>query len=363
MWRGDASPFKHDAFWSRVAALEAGGLIGVRNGIRIVLDDGWYAGEATSFWPTAALLEMAARHGVTKATVGDDWRMSPEALAGLKRQRPKMNLDDLVAINPAKGIEDARHRKAIPEHQAEMATIMRAQVEALNAHVAKADIRGCRAPVFKRSFQHDLRLGGRHYAIGDESFQSIRKSERAAMHINGEPVAKVDVHASYLTIFLALTGTPIPPGDLYARVGLTRDVVKAFITQTFGAGKAPSQWSENAPDNARAKKIAEVRKAVLAVYPRLADPSVILPPDVAAELPKDLHGWATGRYLDRRESDAVAGALAYVAAQRGVALPLHDGLVVPLSSVDVAEAALTGAFFTLVGVTPRLKITPSGATE
>ena len=177
MWRGDAAPFKHDVFWGRVAALEAAGLIGKRNGIRMVLDAGWFDGEPEKLWPTAALLDMAARHGVTKSTVGQDWRMSTEGRARIERQRPDVDFADLIAITPAKGTDDARRRKSIPEHQAELAMTMRAQVAALNAHVAKADVRGCRAPVFKRSFQHDLRLGGRHYAIGDESFQSIRKSD------------------------------------------------------------------------------------------------------------------------------------------------------------------------------------------
>ena len=112
------------------------------------------------------------------------------------------------------------------------------------------------------------------------------------MLINGEPVAEVDIHASYLTIFLTLTATPIPEGNMYERVGMPRDAVKAFVTQTFGAGKPAARWAENTPAKVRAVKIAKVHDAVLAAYPRLVDPTVILPLDLAAELPKDLRGWA-----------------------------------------------------------------------
>ena len=40
-------------------------------------------------------------------------------------------------------------------------------------------------------------------------------AERLKMTINSEPVAEVDIRASYLTIFLSLHGIQLPDGDPY----------------------------------------------------------------------------------------------------------------------------------------------------
>jgi hypothetical protein len=46
-------------------------------------------------------------------------------------------------------------------------------------------------------------------------FLDAGNEERLNMTINDEPVAEIDVRASYLTIFLALHGIQLPEGDLW----------------------------------------------------------------------------------------------------------------------------------------------------
>ena len=120
---------------------------------------------------------------------------------------------------------------------------MREDVAALNESAAHAEIRGCRAPAFRRSFRHNLRLGGRFYAIGVGNFQQMPEEERERITINGEAVCEVDIHACNLSIFLALTGTQeLPEGDLYEGLKLPdgtpipREAVKNWVVQTSAAG-------------------------------------------------------------------------------------------------------------------------------
>jgi hypothetical protein len=105
------------------------------------------------------------------------------------------------------------------------------------------------------------------------------------MTINGKPVCEVDVRASALTIFQASVGQPLdfsnnPDLDPYALPELDRDVVKAFITVTFGNGQCPVRWSAEAAEEYEKKKgqslrlhhpISKVRDAVRKAYPLLGD--------------------------------------------------------------------------------------------
>jgi opacity protein-like surface antigen len=87
----------------------------------------------------------------------------------------------------------------------------------------------------------DWQLGGRLYSQGKHNYQQIPSAERRWMTIGGQPVCEVDVRASTLTIFHAMARHPLdfttnPDLDPYALPGLDRDVVKTFITTTFGKG-------------------------------------------------------------------------------------------------------------------------------
>ena len=69
--------------------------------------------------------------------------------------------------------------------------------------------------------------------------------KRLKMTINDEPVAEIDIRASYLTIFLSLHGIQLPEGDPYDLPGLGpehRNAVKQWFVATFGNSKPIVKW-------------------------------------------------------------------------------------------------------------------------
>ena len=85
--------------------------------------------------------------------------------------------------------------------------------------------------------------GGRLYSAGEDSYQNL--TDRLTMKIDGEPVAEVDVRASYLTILYAIQQCNFE-GDPYVVTPLglpARDAVKMFIAATIGNGAPRKRWS------------------------------------------------------------------------------------------------------------------------
>lgn len=360
MW--DHSLIGNRAFWGLVDALRAAGLLGYREGSRgmpIEWDPGEpiysrrLGGQPSKLWPIGRLMELASQHGVSAETVNDDWPICKRA-EGHKVTVPPERLvichrvEDHLEVEPAPG-------------QAAEADSIRADLKDLNDRVAAADIRGCLAPAFRRVFGPDLRLGGRYYALGSESFQVMSEAERSKITIDGSPVVEVDIHACNLTIFLALTGTrELPKGDLYDHVGLppgtlnARTAVKQWVVQSFGSGKPACRWARNSPEAAKRVRPSVVRDAALQAYPSLRDLSVVVPVDLAVSLPSGKRCWAVGQYLTNWESRIMQGALGYLRAERVLGLPMHDALIVPAEAARFARQALEGAFFALLGVIPKL---------
>jgi hypothetical protein len=82
-------------------------------------------------------------------------------------------------------------------------------------------------------------------------FLDAGNEERLNMTINDEPVAEIDVRASYLTIFLALHGIQLPEGDPYELPGLGpghRNAVKQWMVATFGSSKPIVRWPQRMRD-------------------------------------------------------------------------------------------------------------------
>jgi hypothetical protein len=136
----------------------------------------------------------------------------------------------------------------------------------LNDFLDEFDIGGGTHRGYYRQFecgdhqQFEWNLGGRLYSQdGKHSYQQLAGADRRKMTINGKPLCEVDVRASTLTIFQASVGQPLdfsnnPDLDPYALPGLDRDVVKAFITATFGNGQCPVRWSPEAAEEYEKKK-------------------------------------------------------------------------------------------------------------
>jgi hypothetical protein len=349
MWQH--APVGFDAFWTATDALIAAGVVGTQRGVKGPPGFGGWQGLPTRLWPTERLRRLAIEHGISVDNATEHWALSAET-----QTRPQpIRFDDLVTIVP---MQDWTVPVSLKCDDATLGG-MRRQVARVNDHVARASFSGMVFPVFARRFKGAWRLGGRLYALGGETFQNTKRRERGPMRINGERIMSVDATASQLSIFAHLTGmSDRMPADPYAIAGIPRDAVKTFCVQTFGSGMPIQQWGARTAAHVQAFKVAAVRDAVLAVYPAMAHVPAILPADLRAAVPESRLCWAAGQHLVYRESEAIVSAADYAVSYGVPALPLHDALLVPESGVKIAEDAMEGAYYTLIGVRPRIKVEP-----
>ena len=343
MWQGAA--LGRDRFWSVARAMEAAGLLGVREGVRTpdTGDGAGYGGLATVMWPTPALLRLAQSSGAAAETRKADWK----ADATTKAKPGQAAFATLVTCLPIPGVP-----LGMTDAMEANLAALRAGLERVNALNAGADVRGAGHTVtLVRRFRHSLGFGGRFYG---PAYLTQSLAERQRITINGEPVAEVDVKASQLTVLLGMAGCRGLDGDPYAVAALPRGVVKQWVMQTLGSGRPALRWSDTASAEVRKVKPGAVWEALRPHYPFLADLPALVPPDVLATMPVEKLHWAAGQHVVQREAAIIAGAMGYCVANGVPVLPVHDALVVPASRVKVAERALHGAYSTLGRVMPRL---------
>jgi hypothetical protein len=73
------------------------------------------------------------------------------------------------------------------------------------------------------------------YSVREDSYQTLKKPQRLQMTLDGEPVAEIDIRASYLTLLHGLRRIPFDPAerDPYKIDHLPRAVVKTWVTMTI----------------------------------------------------------------------------------------------------------------------------------
>ena len=290
MWK-DGLPVRCDAFWTKADAMCAAGLLGIERGTRTAhaFMPGVFVGQPTKLWATQRLNDLALLNGVTDHTFHDDWRLSQKAQV----TRPVITTD-LVVLRPLSDKAAGSSREnvkslPIPEAwQAEAAEI-RAGLERLNEGLRGVEITGAVPPVFRRTFLHNLRLGGRFVTPGQGTFSNMRKQDRRRLTIAGKPAVEVDVSASQPTAFLAMTDPERLRGceDLYELPGFPREAVKAFFVQSFGSGRPILRWGEGTDAGVRRVSVKALRTTILARFPTLAEITSILPTDLKASLPAE----------------------------------------------------------------------------
>jgi hypothetical protein len=187
-------------------------------------------------------------------------------------------------------------------------------------------------------------------------------AERLRMTIDGKPVCELDIKASYLTIFHAQEGRPldlIANPDPYRHPELSaipRDVVKAFITATFGNGRFPRRWSpkavksygEKTGEDLRRYPISQVRKAVARAYPLLAGLRKDMPL-IDGHPPPPI--WARLMYL---ESEAIFQTMLALKDLNIPSLPVHDSLIVTTDHEQTARKTLSKLYSDITGAVPRI---------
>lgn len=318
----------------------------IRYGSGIIWEEGgpeFFYGKAPRLWPSKALLEAAIANGVTPATLPDDFDDAyptqppavPEPVQVFTLKAPGKGDKAPIAIRRG----DSEGRGLVEE------------VTSYNAWIAEHDVGGCLPPRLKRVFTVSWQLHGRWYAVGAEgNYQRLPESKRLAqITIDGEPVAEVDVHSSHLSIMHGLLGRPLPQDDLYGFPDVPRAVAKAWITATLGKGSPVTKWAAKArkdqPDLALHDP-KQIGRTICGRYPFLRNPAEAVAE--AAGLNRLAHIGPPARLLTHRlmaiEAKALTAAMGALRARGVLALPMHDGLIVPRSSAGMAEGYLVGTY-------------------
>lgn len=325
-------PFGYDAFWRKAKAMIDLGLI------EYVKGRGWrnawgdWQGEEARLRPSEALLKLAESYGCNRETAASDWPLvtpapvMAEAVPVVIKQFPESN------------------GAPLPPVPATLVTCMTRLSEAIAGHT----FAGCASPVLQKVFTGSLAFHGRIYAKGADNYQTMPREYRRSITIDGEAVKEVDVSASFLSIALARLGLPVPEGDPYDLPGLDmvkhRRAVKEWFVITFGAGKPCSRWPGKTEQNIRNSiRAAEIMKAAQARYPFLERLQDVVPADVMASVPENYRQKAVGQYLMCLEAQIMLEAIGDIIKMGGIALPLHDALLVPESWSERAHDAIEQA--------------------
>jgi len=343
-----------ERFWKLAAAMTAEGLVEEIPAIRFLGSFGRSDGKATRLGATEKLRELAASYGCTAETRSDDW--------GIVRNPPPppvITPADLVEFRDWPEIRNGKVKSQGNRHPfpPDVPGVV-AGVERLNHACDGLIVTGCARPRFTRIYGPTLFHGGRFYATGQaDSFQKIRKEERRRITINGEPVAEVDLKAAFLSIFLAYAEAPAPDADPYAIEGLPRETVKRFVVLSLQSGQLKRRWPSGESAAVRETPIKALTEAVKARYPALSDVSSVLPPEAVEGIPSESHrAWAAGQFLMNIEAQVVNHAISIMVDQGAVAWPMHDGLIVPVTGVEVAREALERSYWERLDRLPMIEV-------
>jgi hypothetical protein len=235
---------------------------------------------------------------------------------------------------------------------------LEAHLRELNDFLSGVEIRGGGHSGYWRGYNEGdhpkfaWNRGGRLYSYGDQNYQNMPLEERLQMTLNGEPVCEIDIHASYLTLYLAWHNKGLDRPDAYVLDGLgqdARDAVKTWFTITFGQKKLCERWSPRAKENYKKRTGRDLRE-----YPvrLIRDSALRTYPPLAVWGTKAGHSWAKLMWI---ESEAMFFTMRDLMAKGVPSLSVHDSLIVPLSKGDVAEQQLSDRFHWVCEFRPILK--------
>jgi hypothetical protein len=325
------------------------GLLEYRNGFTPTGDfDGSYRlrGWAARLRATPKLLALAATFDVSPSNVAEHFLVDHSASFPIILRKQKT----WSHTGQAQRVRIERTAQVLE---------LAAEVREINKTLAKHTYSFGEAPIFRRVFNnadadplgYRWNQGGRLYAAGASSYQSLTATERLAFRIDGEAVAEIDIKASHLSVFYGLLGVPFDSSsDPYEIPGMPRDIVKAFITAAFGKGELPSGWpkalvkayEDKGIDLRKGYPIKQQRERILERHP------------ILSQLREKNIDWATLQFW---ESLGVIQTLRELMQDHGIpALPVHDSIIVKRSDVEFAVECLTEMFEQILCVKPALAV-------
>jgi hypothetical protein len=315
---------------------------------------------ASRFAAAPALIALSKHHGVTPKQAKEHFHFGYSL--------PKDPLRKRTASTRGAWRHKVTGREMKVERSATTETLEN-EVRELNEFLKLQEIGNGRHEGYLRRFQNgdhpdfNWDLGGRLYSLPpDGSYQQLSKASRLKMTINSEPVAEIDIRASYLTIFHAAHGQAFSSAEDPYRLpefGVAgRAIVKSWMVTTFGSAQHIERWpskmledyekDHGKPLDRRTYTVSRVRDAALAAFPllrRWGEPRNGRP-----------FTWADLMY---QESAVIVATMLSLKRDHGVpSLAVHDSLIVPISQSELAANILRREFKARVGVVPELVGTP-----
>jgi hypothetical protein len=174
-------------------------------------------------------------------------------------------------------------------------------------------------------------------------WQGLREDERLeGLIINGDSVVGLDYGQIAPRILYGLANTEPPEGDLYDIPGLTtlngrsyrNGVKKVMNALMFSDGlprRKPMETKSILPPNLSIQEVVDV---ILQAHPAIAH----------------LLGTEVGHKAQFIESQVMVKVLLRLREQSIVALPIHDGLIIPSEAEDKAKAVMEDTFRDEVGI-------------
>jgi hypothetical protein len=306
---------------------------------------------AARFRATPALLAFCSDRSVDPANVHDHFEFEHDLPTEVVELRATKEGDYWVKTKPV--------GKPMGFERDHIVSLIEDQVKELNEFFAQQKLRGGSHHGYVRVYNNGdnprfrWNMGGRLYSQHfADSYQVMSADQRLKMTINDEPVAEIDIRASYLTIFLSLQGIQLPEGDPYQLPGLGpehRNAVKQWMVATFGNSKPIVRWPprmlQKTPE-LKQHKVASISKAALTKYPALAA--------WGQPLRDVTYGWADLMWI---ESNVMQFTMLELKREHQIpSLSVHDSLIVPAKNAETARAALKEKFQYQRGVAPLLKI-------
>jgi hypothetical protein len=344
----DAS-VKYDMFTKVLNGLKTLDLVGHQKGQsryrRTTFGNAPVPGQASRFWATGKLLRLTQQYGIDTDNVGEHFAPEPP--------RNPLVLKD-YAIGRGKDRESGRRIKyKNTRFDTPEAKRLEEDVRELNEFLARFEILGGEHYGYERVFNNlSWKKGGRLYSSGEHCYQRLKDVERLKMTINGEPVAEIDIKASFLTIYHAMAGEPLTgSSDPYAALSeLDRSVVKLWTTVSFGNSKPATRWPP--------KTIKDFKKDTGKDLSKLASAKVIaqrmLETFPALKKLEDLsEAWA---HLQYREGEAVMRTMLILKEHCVPSLSMYDGIIVPKSKAYLGRDILRQVFKEVIGVWPILTV-------
>jgi hypothetical protein len=307
---------------------------------------------ASRFRATPALLRFCREHGLEPTRVPDHFEFEydlPKHPVELRARKLKNFFSSAEPIG-----------KPMEFERTGFVEVMETSIRELNEFFAKQTLRGGLHQGYIRIFQNGddpafrWNKGGRFYSQPFvDSYQVMSAARRAEMTINGEPVAEIDIRASYLTIFMSLHQLQLDPTkDPYELPGLGpehRPAVKAWMVATFGSAKPITRWPprmlQKSPE-LRQHRVADITQPAFTKYPALRS--------WGERLNDRIYGWADLMWLE--SAVMFSTMLDLMREHHTPSLSVHDSLIVPASRAEVAREAIKARFHAQQKATPLLKI-------